>query len=386
MKTAPSKIVKITQKTSATSLSRAQKLFNKLIKKIDMQRQQLRAWQTTIPLYQQKHASEYAPLMETFNQHRTRMVYLFDRAYHDKIFSKTDREKLADLISNIAGELLTGNGDPELKSIFNKYNEADFDTQGEEVKADVKAMLEQMFGMEIDGEIDPNDPEAMLRLMAEKAQQMHEQHEREAAAQQASGNKRKKSAKQLAKEARLEEEEKNISQSIREVFRKLASALHPDRELDAAERTRKTDLMQRVNVAYGNRDLLQLLELQLEVEQIDQTMINTIGEDRLKHYNQILTEQSSELELEVEQNELAFRLRFQIDHDSILAPAFLIPKLEREITQLQQDINGIAQDLQDFEQAKKLKAWLKTYRMSPLSRYGDDVFDDFDLEALFNKM
>lgn len=383
MKTTSSKIAKIAQKTSTTSLSKAQKLFNKLIKKIDMQRQKLLAWQTAVPLYQQKHAREYAPLLKTYNEHRIQLVYLFDRVYHDKIFTITDQKKLSDLIANIAGELLADQDTPaQIKSIFNEYNETDYDTQGEEVKADVKAMLEQMFGMEIDGEIDPTDPEAMLRLMAEKA---HEMHEREAAAQQADGSKRKKSAKQLAKEAKLEEEEKNISQSIREVYRKLASALHPDREQDAAERKRKTNLMQRVNVAYGNKDLLQLLELQLEIEQIDQSIITTIGEDRLKHYNQILTEQSGELELEVEQNELAFRLHFQIDHDSVLAPAFLLPKLEREITRLQQDIDGIAQDLQDFEQTKKLKAWLKTYRISPLSM-ADDDFGDFDLDALFRKI
>ncbi len=382
MKTPSSKAVKITQKTSSASLSRAQKLFNKLIKKIEVQRQRLRAWQTAIPLYQQKHAGEFAPLLETYDQHRAQMVALFDRVYHDKIFSKTDRDKLADLISHIASELLAQKDDPELKAIFNKYNEDDFDTQSDDVKADVKAMMAEMFGLEIEGDIDLNDPEAMLRMMAEKAQTEHEAQE---AAQQAHPSKRKKSAKQIAKEAKLEEDEKNISQSIREVFRKLASALHPDREQDATEHKRKTDLMQRVNVAYGNKDLLQLLELQLEVEQIDQSMINTISEDRLKHYNQILTEQSSELEMEVAQNELAFRLRFHIEHENILAPALLIASLEREISQLQQDINGIKQDLEDFEQAKKIKAWLKTYQLTPQSPYSDDPFDDFDLSALFKK-
>ncbi|MEO8599830.1 MAG: J domain-containing protein [bacterium] len=382
MKTPSSKVVKITQKTSTTSLSRAQKLFNKLIKKIDVQRQKLRAWQTAIPLYQQKHAGEFAPLMETYNQHRTQLVALFDRAYQDKIFSKTDREKLADIISHIASELLAQKDDLELKSIFNKYNEDDFDTQSDEVKAEVKAMMAEMFGMEIEGDIDLNDPETMFRMMAEKAQKEHEAQE---AIQQDQVSKRKKSAKQLAKEAKLEEEEKNISQSIREVFRKLASALHPDREQDTAEHKRKTDLMQRVNVAYGNKDLLKLLELQLEVEQIDQSMINTISEDRLKHYNQILTEQSSELEFEVAQNELAFRLRFQFGPDSILVPAFLIPKLEHEISQLQRDISGIEQDLQDFEQIKKIKAWLKTYRVSRASMYDDDAFNDIDLSVLFKK-
>jgi curved DNA-binding protein CbpA len=42
---------------------------------------------------------------------------------------------------------------------------------------------------------------------------------------------------------------------VREVFRKLASELHPDRETDPAEHARKTELMQRVNQAYKAGDL-----------------------------------------------------------------------------------------------------------------------------------
>jgi hypothetical protein len=41
-------------------------------------------------------------------------------------------------------------------------------------------------------------------------------------------------------EVKLESERIELSQSIRAVYRKLASALHPDREPDAAERDRKT--------------------------------------------------------------------------------------------------------------------------------------------------
>ena len=51
-----------------------------------------------------------------------------------------------------------------------------------------------------------------------------------------------------------------MSQSIREVYRKLAGALHPDRESDPQERERKTALMQRVNQAYAKNNLLQLLD------------------------------------------------------------------------------------------------------------------------------
>ena len=50
------------------------------------------------------------------------------------------------------------------------------------------------------------------------------------------------------------------SQSVRDVYRKLVSALHPDREADGAERERKTALMQRANQAYERNDLLELLD------------------------------------------------------------------------------------------------------------------------------
>ncbi|MFX6949690.1 molecular chaperone DnaJ, partial [Acinetobacter baumannii] len=78
-----------------------------------------------------------------------------------------------------------------------------------------------------------------------------------------------------------------------------ASALHPDRELDESERARKTALMQQVNQAYEKNDLSRLLELQLELEQIDQRSIHGVSEERLTHYNHILTEQLGDLDQEI---------------------------------------------------------------------------------------
>jgi hypothetical protein len=388
MKSTSSKLVKITQKASTGVLSKGQKLFNKLIKKIETQRQQLRAWQTAVPLYQQKYQSLYMPLLTAYDEQRAQLVYLFDRCCEDKLFTKTDRKKLAGLILTIAGEILRMRDDPAVKAVFNKYNAVDFDTEIEAAKMEAKAMMEQMFGSEIKGDFDMKDPESILRMMAEQARQIHEQEEQQrqqAAAQPENSGQRKKTAKQLAKEAKLAEEEKNVSQSIREVYRKLASALHPDREQDMAERARKTNLMQRVNVAYDNKDLLRLLELQLEVEQIDQTMINTISESRLKHYNQILAEQSDELEAEVLQTELAFRLRFQIDEHQALAPERLILDLESDIIQLEESIDSIKDDLKEFAEPKKLKAWLKTYRIAPMPTI-ESLYGDPEFEAIFNRM
>lgn len=383
MKISPSKLVKIAQKPASSKLSNGQKLFKKLIKKIDGQREQLLTWQKLIPIYQQKNASEFEPLLENFNAQRTQLVMLFDRAVESKLFTKTERTKLADLITSIAGEILDRNDTPELKAIFNKYNEEDFDSQNDLINADAKAMMEEMFGRKIEGDVDVNDPDALLKMMAEQGKIFHEQ---EAAREESYQSSRKKTAKQLAKDAKLEQEEKNISLSIREVFRKLASTLHPDREQDATERARKTALMQRVNVAYDNKDLLQLLELQLEVEQIDESLINNISAEKLKHYNVILHEQSGELEMEIEDCMFAFTLRFQLPPHPFRTAASALADLEDDIVDMRDMIAGIAEDVQRFQETKTLKAWLKDYRVAPPPMFHDSMFDDVDFGFNFDPM
>ena len=79
------------------------------------------------------------------------------------------------------------------------------------------------------------------------------------------------------------------------------SALHPDRAADGVDRDRRHALMQQVNRAYEKSDLLALLTLQLEIEQIDQGHLATVSETRLRHYNQILREQTQELKQELAQ-------------------------------------------------------------------------------------
>ncbi len=372
MKTPASKLVKITQKTANSGLSKGQKLFKKLIKKIDAQRATIGAWQAMIPLYEKKYTEEYSPLLATFNEHRSKMVVLFDRAHENKLINKVERTKLAELIIGFASEILADSDSPEIKAIYGKYNGVDFDAEDEEFDAEMKTMLEDLFGMEMPDDVDVNDPDSFLHMMEQHAQKM--ENEENAEPPQA---KRKKSAKQIANEAKLEQEEKNIGLSIREVFRKLASTLHPDREQDPAERKRKTDLMQRVNVAYGNKDLLQLLELQLEIEQIDESMINNISEDRLRHYNKILAEQADELEMEIEHNLLDFLMRFQLDPETGDDPAEAMSALEYDIDELHEMTADLVSDFELFQDLKNLKNWLKHFR-TPTPKSKQSAFDEMD--------
>jgi hypothetical protein len=366
--------VHIVSQNQQSTLSKSQKLFNNLIKKIDAERKRLVAWQTMIPLYHQKHASEFAPLTQTFNELRAELVRLFDKAFAEKLFNKNDKAKLKDMICAIAAELIVENDDEDLKRIYNKHSGGDIDAEIKEEKSAMKAMMQDILGVDLGDDFDFGSPESMMAHVSEKMRQKLEDEEQIRQDYQKRNVKRKRSAKTLAREAKQEAEAQNISQSIREVYRKLASALHPDKEQDALERDRKTALMQRVNIAYNNKDLLKLLELQLEVEQIDQAEINNITEERLKYYNKILTEQSKELRMEVSAVSDFFRIRFNIAPDVSLSPETAIRSLEDDIKNIKKDINGLKNDLRLFQDSKNLKKHLKLYKIPPKTIFDDESF------------
>lgn len=356
------KTVSIATGNDQSRLSKGQKAFNALIKQIEKKRTRLAAWEAAIPPYQRKYASELEPLFEDSENLQVKMVHCLDRASDQKGLTRTERRTIASVITELAGGLVAARDDAELKAIYNRHSRSDYDAEEAANMKGMKSMLEHVLGFDLGDDLDIGSPEDML---ARAQAQMHErqtQYDADRQAREERLAKRKKSAKQLAREAQQQAEEQQLRQSIREVYRKLASALHPDRETDPQERERKTALMQRVNQAYGKNNLLQLLELQLELEHIDQTAINGIGEDRLKHYNKILQDQLVELEQEIQRVEGGFRAQFGISPVVDLSPSTIMRDLLVEIVGVQHAIRDMKKDLLAFEDVKTFKAWLKAMR------------------------
>jgi hypothetical protein len=370
------KIVRIEEGHRQARLSPAQKKFNATIKKIDIQKQLLAVWQETIPRYQQVVAEKFTPLRQTYGEHQMEMVHLLDGLHGNKRLTRNQKEKLGHLICELCTELINAHDREDLKPIYNKYSEIDFDTEDQEATAlagdFIKSMLECELGIQIDDDdIDVNSPEKIAARIQEKLEEQQRRAEERR-------SRRKKTAKQLEKEARQQAEEANLSKSIQAVYRQLVTALHPDREQDPVERKRKTELMQRVTVAYGKKDLLQLLELQLAVEQIDQSKINTIAADRLKYYNKILQGQLDQLQQEVVQIELMFKQQVGLKPFDSLSPKRLMSLLNEDMQRLRDAIASIQHDLVTFKDVNRLKAWLKEYQipvgMGEMMGEMDDLF------------
>ncbi|MGA7951760.1 MAG: molecular chaperone DnaJ, partial [Thiobacillaceae bacterium] len=150
--------------------------------------------------------------------------------------------------------------------------------------------------------------------------------------------------------------------------------LHPDREPDQQERDRKTELMQRINQAYDKKNLLLLLELQLELEHIDQATINNITAGRLKHYNKILKEQLNELENEIYDTVEMFKAQFGISPIARISPSIIMRNLAADIVGIQHAIRDLKSELFIFQDIKKLKAWLKEARRRRNMEYFETPF------------
>ncbi|MGZ2748776.1 molecular chaperone DnaJ [Burkholderia stagnalis] len=354
-----SRSVSIASGSGKTVLSKGQKAFNALIKQIEKRRKRLSAWEHVMPAFQKRYVDELLPLERAWTELRTTMAFRLDEASSRKGLTKAEQRTISTLIASLAADLLDGNDDARLKAIYNRHGGTDYDAEIAAEFVTMKAELEAMLGVELDDDLDMSAHDEVLQHVRAKLEQQQAREEANKRAREARRAERQKSAKQLAKESQQQAEQVELSQSIRDVYRKLASALHPDREPDPLERERKTALMQRVNQAYDKHDLLKLLELQLELEHIDQHAINQISEDRLKHYNKILKDQVAELDQEIRHVESHLRFAYGLSPYVEVSPDTVLLILAREIVRCEQDIRDLKEEMPLFDDLGSLKRWLK---------------------------
>lgn len=330
------------------SLSKAQKAFNTLIKRLEKQRAVLRTWEKALLTYRSRMAGEWLPAQENLRNLRREWVLALDRAANLKSLGKADRHLARDLVCDYAAQLADVTGDADMKALYTRHRGVDFDEEAEMTRDLMVALIKEQTGVDIGDDVDLNDQqslmEGLLRGMGEQKAP------------------RRKTAKQLAKEERGRAEEQRLSQSLREVYRKLASALHPDREPDAEERARKTDLMQRVNLAYENKDLLALLELQLELEHIDQDALRNMSEERLKHFNQILKNQLQDLESQAAAHAFGAMMGLGLESPFPLSAPEIFSRMDQQIEEMREECEIVASETALMQDATAFRAWIKAER------------------------
>jgi hypothetical protein len=366
MLTSPPRLVRIAARQRAETP--AHRTFNRQIKQIEKLRDRIAAWETASVAYREKYLRELAPLHERATELSVQLVHALHRASGQPGLTATQRRKLSGAVVELALQILDERDDAAIKAIYNEHNPIDYDSEEAAHADQVKSFLEDMFDLDL-GEADEND--SVDELFARAKAQFRERQEAEQRADEAPHAKRRKTARQVERETRLQADAQRVSQSVREIYRKLVRELHPDRETDPQERARKTELMQRINQAYDKRNLLQLLELQLELEHIDEQYLAGLDPERLRHFNAVLKEQILELKRELDTIELRFCEQFDRPPFEVLDPRTVLRELDYEILHTGRMNQALAADVALVADVKGVKAWLKRLRRS--ARHEDDL-------------
>lgn len=346
--------LQVSSRTSGSALTPEQKRFNALIRQIEQARRTLAAWQENLPLFQQTYVQVVLPLQNSFVAAHREWIFALDALLGQPGWTRAERATLRELVCDTAGELLEiDEDDAALKALFDKYSEVDFDTDKRQDLQVMKEMTEMFTGLDLGDTADIRTDEDLFQRMSEAA-----------AANEAMRTSRMEHRRKTAAGQRREAEAQLATQSVREIYRKLASALHPDREPDPARREAKTAMMQRINGAYEANDLLTLLEMQLQIEQVDTRHIAGASTQRLKHYNKVLAEQLAGLKAEVERVECSFRIEFAMEPGSAVNPRKLGGLIDERTRSLRAELARQQRNARILGDRIATKRWLKEQRQA----------------------
>jgi hypothetical protein len=323
---------------AAPGASPEHRRFQALLGKTEKARGKLQQWQEQAPLFAQMHAERVKPLETSLIAERRAWAFELEQILLSQRWSKADAATLTRMICDTAGSLIDAGDAPdaELKALHDRHADIDFDTEAQQQLDAMKAMMEATTGIDLGDEPVESADELFARAHAgmAKAQAEFQEHNPPGRSRRKKGP----TAAQKQAEQRAEEDRQRISQTVREVYRKLAATLHPDRmpaDASEAQRRESTDAMARANTAYAAGDLLALLSLQLQIEQVDVAHAANVAASQVRHFNQVLAEQLAELEAEIDSRQQALCMGFGLFVERRLDPAKLGVLLQEEVRDIE---------------------------------------------------
>lgn len=338
-----------------TRLSPAQQRFNRLLAKIDKLKAQVAGIKTLADAYRPLYSGTLEPLREQQRGVMRRLALQLDERLDRKGLTTVQKRSATEILCELC-DALAVYGDEAMAALHDKHSAYSLREMAEEKASAMRAMMEGVLGRPLDVEegdesLDPLD--AVMRAgqaqLRQAAQAEREQHE----AAQA----RKKPTAAQHKAGQQQHDAETI---LRQVFRQLASALHPDRERDPVEHQRKTALMSEANAAYGRQDLVALLHMQLRLAQVDPQALVQQPEERIAAMSLLLKQQAAELERELFGRQEQARREFELDSYQPLSATVLKKQLALQEEILKEELENVAQELQAVQDEAGWKRWLKT--------------------------
>jgi len=336
-------------------LTPAQKRFNTLLARVSALSDSIATLEALSTQHRSRHLTAMSALQQQEDAARKNLLLFLDSRLHQAELTATHRRSATQIILALC-EALAHKQDQHVQAVFNQHHsEEDAQALAEEARAGAehaKAVFEDLFGKPLHGADDLHTAEAVFEA---GLRQYREQQQRLEDKRQAKKAKKKPVARQL-KDA---QQKMDANTALRTVYRQLASALHPDREPDAAERLRKTALMSEVNAAYDRKNLSELLKLQLHIAQIDSASLSRMADDKLNAMCLLLKEQVEALEEDEAQAQFEIRHYLGVNELDHISAESLTRALAIQLRDKEHEIDTLTRDLRRIQNEAELKRWLK---------------------------
>ena len=243
-------------------------------------------------------------------------------------------------------------GDDDMRIFHDKHSEETL-TEIEKAQAEeAKAYFEQMMGESLDGEEAFDNIDDVLHAGIERMR-------KQAQAREKVKEKRRKRSGKSASDSGLDALAFGTKESLRAIYRQLASALHPDREIDPSKRSQKTKLMSAANTAYSSGDLFALLQLQMKANLSEAQISASLAADRISALSLLLQQKLHHLQRAHRDLEIETVAEFVLPSAVSITAPLLKLHLTKTQRDLQSNINDLKADMVTMTTSAGLKRWLK---------------------------
>ncbi|CAM2793721.1 molecular chaperone DnaJ [Acinetobacter celticus] len=329
-----------------------QKKLNRLIEQIEQQKIQLAAWQKAQAEIQQQAHKTLVPIYTELHDILFQQLEQLWNSLQRYEFSKADIAQLDDKIQNLAAILKSSQVLSEQQKLKVTQIDKFYQQHAEHNQAKKNKKKGAVESHDPTEAYDQNSDHEQADVALDGYEYDEQQHEVEREQHRLNRQKQKR-----------EQAQKMAQQSLKTVYLKIASIIHPDREQDEQLKVEKTEMLQHANQAYEQQDLFYLLKLQIQVEQNRGVAQKGLSNEQVKFYKLALDVQKQQLDAQIDDiiESLNWTKQAKLKAQKPSNPiqiADLYKKLEADCAELKQQVKWEKERLKYMSRVKGLEMLL----------------------------
>lgn len=350
----------------AVPLSAAARAYNLQLARINKLKSQMAQMDALATAHRQALTQQVFPLAQRHLALVKDLAHWLDRHLAaDTSLSAGQRQFGAQWVCGLAKELVA-KGHADMAAVHDRHSPRTLVQLERDHAQAMKAQLETMLGEPLLPDQPDADLHDLMHAARARMKQAAEEEDAKSAKRQA-----KRDAKSKAKQASKPPNEAQLLQaslqgdadtSLRTLYRRLASALHPDRESDPDARLHKTALMSEANAAYARKDYVTLVDIQQRAALASPAAVANMPDDKLQALTLLLKAQVAELERQRAHTQQRLQHEFDVPQGMGLNENVLTILLNEQEDDLQDAVDGLLSELALIKQESGLKRWLNQQR------------------------